>query len=113
MNAGEFVQVYDTYGKDGKDITEKLKHFVDEVSKLSLLKVLQEGYYWPIETLYNDANYHDLTKNCISDISYILKKKNNILIIGCSGGGYNTYQLCKEILVTSDFVPQITVIDNG
>jgi hypothetical protein len=84
---------------------------MEQVSKLPLLTVLQGWHYWVPEDILRDKYDDDLTDDCITNISKILSKKKDILIIGCSGGGYNAYKLCKQILMASDYVPQITVID--
>ena len=86
------------------DLTQK-------VSKMSLIEVLQEECLWPVEILHKDNYFDDITKNCMNDIGKLLRNNKRILIIGCAGGGYNTFQLCKTIIDSNHFVPKITVID--
>ena len=68
--------------------------------------------YWPIHNLINDKYSDDLTSDCINQISKYLNKENNknILVVGCSGGGYNTALMCKAIVDNNSDVC-VTVID--
>jgi len=69
--------------------------------------------WWPSNELINDQYEDDLTTDCISQIANFIntKKFKSILFVGCSGGGYNTYLLCKEIITLSCDDICITVID--
>jgi hypothetical protein len=84
---------------------------MSSVAQMSFMEVLKSEYCWPLESLYNDEYDDDISKDCISSISQLLFEKKNILIIGCNGGGYNTFQLCYKIIEESIYAPQITVID--
>ena len=68
--------------------------------------------YWPSDSLINDQYSDDLTSDCINQISKYLNKENNkkILVVGCSGGGYNTALMCKAI-VENNTDACVTVID--
>lgn len=68
--------------------------------------------YWPIHNLINDKYSDDLTSDCINQLSKYLnkEKRKNILVVGCSGGGYNTILMCKAIVNNNSDVC-VTVID--
>ena len=94
-------------------MTNEIDKCVQEVSKLSLLQVLQSRFCWPSEILLKDEYEDDLTNKCMNNIATLLQRKKRILIIGCSGGGYSTYKLCEKILLRSYCLPKITVIDRS
>jgi len=84
-----------------------------KVSDMSYIDVLTSEYRWPMENIFEDIYDDDISAACISDISLLLSNKKNILIIGCTGGGFNTFELCKDIMCKSLYTPQITVIDRN